>query len=403
MKAAVALVLAAVLVQSGSLVESGYLITCPRLFRAGSTQELSVSLINVSETWSINASLTYRSGGGDAIASDGAQFTSDSEGTLKLQIPRNLKTNKRDSFQAKLNVFGRTVHGRSVSQHRETITIKIPKISVFIQTDKPIYKPGQTVNMRIVGVDENLKPFAGQVKRVSITSPGKVRTMQWDNVDFVGGIVSLKFPLSSQPLLGDWKIEAKVKGEKETLVFSVDKYVLPKFEVTIEPPSFVAIKSKKIKATVCAQYTYGKPVKGTVSVLFQMKVLVPNWFRRRKSMEMQITTEKEINGCTDVTIKTDDVLKKLKEYSGYHRYVCNSAKIAINATVKEAATGVSQNATGTESQVVKGTAKLQFLPSTPKEFKPGMAYSGQLATQERVRRKLWRSDFSMWYLNIIIY
>lgn len=92
-----------------------------------------------------------------------------------------------------------------------------------------------------------------------------------------------------------------------------------------------------------------------------------------------------------MTIKTDDVLKKLKEYSGYHRYVCNSAKIAINATVKEAATGVSQNATGTESQVVKGTAKLQFLPSTPKEFKPGMAYSGQVGiiSTITVSREKW--------------
>ena len=65
---------------------SGYLITCPRLFRAGSTQELSVSLIDVNETWFIHASLTYRSGPGEEIASDGAQFTSDSEGTLKLNV-----------------------------------------------------------------------------------------------------------------------------------------------------------------------------------------------------------------------------------------------------------------------------------------------------------------------------
>lgn len=376
MKATVVLVFAAVLAQSGSLVESGYLITCPRLFRAGSTQELSVSLIDVNETWFIDALLTYRSEPGEEIASDGAQFTSDSEETLKLNIPRNLRANKRDSIQAKLNVFGGPVNGEPVIQNSEIITIKIPKISVFIQTDKPIYKPGQTVNMRIVGVDENLKPLTGQVKRVSITSPSKVRTMQWDNVDFIGGIVSLKFPLSSQPLLGDWKIEAEVEGEKGKLVFSVDKYVLPKFEVTIKPPSFVAVKSKDIKATVCAQYTYGKPVKGTVSVLFQMTL--PVWYRGGKSLETQITTEKEINGCTDVTIKTEDVLKKFKQYNSYYCYGCEHSKITINATVKETATGISQNATGTESQIVRGTAKLKFLPSTPKEFKPGMAYSGQV-------------------------
>ena len=79
-----------------------------------------------------------------------------------------------------------------------------------------------------------------------------------------------------------------------------------------------------------------------------------------------------------MTIKTEDVLKKFKQYNSYYCYGCEHSKIAINATVKETATGISQNATGTESQIVRGTAKLKFLPSTPKEFKPGMAYSGQV-------------------------
>ena len=63
-----------------------------------------------------------------------------------FKIPRNLRANKRDSIRAKLNVFGGPVHGGLVIQKSEIITIKIPKISVFIQTDKPIYKPGQTGN-----------------------------------------------------------------------------------------------------------------------------------------------------------------------------------------------------------------------------------------------------------------
>jgi len=41
--------------------------------------------------------------------------------------------------------------------------------------------------MRIVGVDENLRPLKGQVKRVTITSPGGVRTKQWNDQTFVGG------------------------------------------------------------------------------------------------------------------------------------------------------------------------------------------------------------------------
>ena len=49
--------------------------------------------------------------------------------------------------------------------------------------------------------------------------------------------------------------------------------------------------------------------------------------------------------------------------------------------MKETATGVSQNASGTETQVVRASAaKLEFLPSTPKAFKPGMSYTGQVCS-----------------------
>ena len=63
----------------------GYLVTSPRLFRAGSTQELSVSLF-FKGPWVINSTVRYRSGRGDIIVTDGALFTSDSDGTLKLKV-----------------------------------------------------------------------------------------------------------------------------------------------------------------------------------------------------------------------------------------------------------------------------------------------------------------------------
>ena len=44
----------------------------------------------------------------------------------------------------------------------------------------------------------------------------------------------------------------------------------------------------------------------------------------------------------------------------------------------EAATGVSQNATGTETPIVQETVKVEFLSTTPTVFKPGMAFTGQV-------------------------
>lgn len=65
-----------------------------------------------------------------------------------FQIPRDLETDGKQSIIAVLSVFGGPVsmNGRLVFKKSETIDIAIPKSSIFIQTDKPIYKPGQTGN-----------------------------------------------------------------------------------------------------------------------------------------------------------------------------------------------------------------------------------------------------------------
>lgn len=65
---------------------------------------------------------------------------------LWLQIPRDLKTGGKQSIRAKLSVFGGPVNKKRVFSKSEIISIVIPKNSVFIQTDKPVYKPGQTGN-----------------------------------------------------------------------------------------------------------------------------------------------------------------------------------------------------------------------------------------------------------------
>ena len=69
----------------------------------------------------------------------------------KLQIPRALigqiQQKKAQSLEAKLTIHGGPLGGKLDDfQSSEMITVKIPKISIFIQTDKPIYKPGQTGN-----------------------------------------------------------------------------------------------------------------------------------------------------------------------------------------------------------------------------------------------------------------
>uniref|UniRef100_A0A671UZM6 Alpha-2-macroglobulin domain-containing protein n=1 Tax=Sparus aurata TaxID=8175 RepID=A0A671UZM6_SPAAU len=49
--------------------------------------------------------------------------------------------------------------------------------------------------------------------------------------------------------------------------FKVEKYVLPKFDVKINVPDEISLGQDIIKVEVCAKYTYGQPVPGTVELV----------------------------------------------------------------------------------------------------------------------------------------
>ena len=64
-----------------------------------------------------------------------------------IQIPKDLRgAGNRQSIKAKLSVYGVSVDSQLIFYKSEVITIEIPKKSIFIRTDKPIYKPVQTGN-----------------------------------------------------------------------------------------------------------------------------------------------------------------------------------------------------------------------------------------------------------------
>ena len=87
----------------------------------------------------------------------------------------------------------------------------------------------------------------------------------------------------------------------------------------------------------------------------------------------------QINGCKDISVKP--LLLGLSGQHGQRTVVTGfgpRAKLVIKATVRETATNVSLNATDTETEVVSKTTKLQFLTTTPKSFKRGMPFTGQV-------------------------
>ncbi len=159
------------------------------------------------------------------------------------------------------------------------------------------------------------------------------------------GVLSKELVLSDEPPLGSWHIEVETdNGNKNNKYFEIEKYgrrsldvfpakspklihilVLPKFEVTIEPPAYSTIKDDlvlKLKAMyVFAKdaisefnflkakfsYTYGKPVGGVAAVVAKNPWEGFTVGDESSAIETSVTLDK--NGEVDVYHS-----KKAKQY-----------------------------------------------------------------------------------------
>nr|2P9R_A Chain A, Alpha-2-macroglobulin [Homo sapiens]2P9R_B Chain B, Alpha-2-macroglobulin [Homo sapiens] len=99
---------------------------------------------------------------------------------------------------------------------------------VFVQTDKSIYKPGQTVKFRVVSMDENFHPLNELIPLVYIQDPKGNRIAQWQSFQLEGGLKQFSFPLSSEPFQGSYKVVVQKKsGGRTEHPFTVEEFVLP--------------------------------------------------------------------------------------------------------------------------------------------------------------------------------
>lgn len=251
--------------------------------------------------------------------------------------------------------------------------------SVFIQTDKAIYKPGQTVHFRIFGITPDMKVVFDQMDVDVFDALGN-KINQWDVTEKQlmenAGIFEAELPMSDSPLLGDWKIQASLGKEKTEKLFTVDEYVLPKYEVSIELPSFGRTLDKEFEGKVTAKYTYGKPVKGTADVRISPEYPQYNWINdTRVKVSKDLELQFPIDGTATFTVP----LKQLKEVSEY----LDGRFLLFDANVTETLTGSTLKAPQQKLQFFEKPIKLEFPSSLPETFKPGLSYTAVLKVAEQ--------------------
>jgi len=140
----------------------------------------------------------------------------------------------------------------------------VPTERVYIYTDRPIYRPGHTVQFKAIlrhDSDAVYTPVqAGQPVSVTLRDPRNnlVATQVLTTTHF--GTVDGTFSLADEVSLGDYTLELLLGQNKHTQTFKVEAYRKPEFEVTIATAAPFYFVGDTFTATLQADYYFGQPV-----------------------------------------------------------------------------------------------------------------------------------------------
>uniref|UniRef100_A0A3Q3LVM2 Alpha-2-macroglobulin-like 1 n=1 Tax=Mastacembelus armatus TaxID=205130 RepID=A0A3Q3LVM2_9TELE len=226
-----------------------YIVAVPAVLEAGAQARFCASLLQPSETLVMTVSLVSGQKSITLLKKTSSRAFHD---CTQFKVPL-VKKQEVQTFE--VEVRGKTFSSKEVRK----VMIQVYQPMTFVQTDKPLYLPGQTVHLRVVTLDTKLVP-------VSRRDASGNRIGQWLNETSTRKIVQLSYTLSSEAREGIYQIIVTIGEDKVYHSFKVEKYVLPRFEVKLDTADEVSVAQEQLQVKVCAMYTFGQPVPGSVKV-----------------------------------------------------------------------------------------------------------------------------------------
>ncbi|MSP13102.1 MAG: alpha-2-macroglobulin [Chloroflexi bacterium] len=324
---------------------SSYLAVAPKVLRSGQTETISISLFDGQKPASGNVQVALLKDGRSVAEASGLI---QGKGDLSLALPRLAE----GDYQLRLT-------GGPHIQDQSPIRVEDGTL-IFVETDKPIYKPGQPVHIRVVTLDPQLKPVSGAVQ-IDVTEAKGTKVFKQDVKTDEYGMASVEMPLSTEPNLGAWKISAQAGKRTAQADIRVERYVLPKYEVTVELPKDWILASDKISGVIKAQYSYGKPVRGEM----QIRALryVGTW---QEFANITRSLDGEVGTWVDFQLPPVGYVSGVPGAKGL-------GNVSLEITVREKSTGYEEKTTRLLSVAATSTT-LKVIPDSV-TFKPGLPVS----------------------------
>ncbi|XP_071327813.1 alpha-2-macroglobulin-like [Trachinotus anak] len=313
----------------GTVAKPQYMVAVPAVLEAGAETKFCVSLLQPNETLVMTVTLISQ-GRNTTLLERTSSEVFHACTHFKAPLVQN-----QEVQQFEVEVRGDTFYSKELRK----VMIKVYKPMTFVQTDKPIYLPGQTVHFRVITLDTRLRPASQLYNVIEIQDSNNNRIGQWLNENSNGKILQLSYSLNSEAREGTYHIFVSVDGKRNSHNFKVEKYVLPKFDMKINTPDEVSFGQEELKAEVCPKYTYGQPVPSSVEVkvCHVSKRLISSWrgqmLRAPDALCYKETKQTDKTGCATFNIEMS-TFTKFKQHA-------LQKKLDFFAKVEEEGTGIS--------------------------------------------------------------
>lgn len=135
---------------------------------------------------------------------------------------------------------------------------------VFTITDRPVYRPGQTVKFKLwirhAQYDNDKSEFGNREFTLQLFDPKTAKILEKTFTSDAYGGIEGRYELPSTATLGNYQFSVVGIGGWAGGNFRVEEYKKPEFEVTIDAPSEPVSLGERISATIKAKYYFGSPV-----------------------------------------------------------------------------------------------------------------------------------------------
>lgn len=324
----------------------GYVALVPRVLRPGEHEAVSLTLFSGDKLAEGQAQVSLLRDG-EEILTESAHV--DGKGTIEFEVPPLPDGD-----------YELTVRGQGFA---DSAKVRVEEGSLlFLETDKPIYKPGQTLHMRVISLDSELKPAqVDATVEVQDAKGTKVfkKALRTDEY----GTATLDLPISDEPNLGVWKVTVQAGERTAELDVRVEEYVLPKYEVKVDLPKDWFLVDEPIQGEVSAEYSYGKPVRGDLHIVASR--YVGQW-------EEFASFSAEIDGESEFELPAVEYVAGVPEARGM-------GNVSLEIAVEERATGYEEKTTRLLT-VSESPLSIQIIPESS-AFKPSLPFTFLLVTE----------------------